>query len=370
MRPAWAEVDLEAVAHNVRTLAALAAPARLCAVVKADGYGHGAVPVARTAISAGATWLAVALAEEGVALRDAGIEAPVLVLSEGQPAELELAARFGLTPTVYTMQGIEAAAKAATAHSRGGRLPVHLKVDTGMHRVGAPPDEIVDLASVIDVRKELRLEALWTHCPVADEPGNAFTDRQLQRFAAAVRALDEVDLRPPMLHAANSAATIVFPSARLDLVRCGIAVYGLPPAPALRARIDLRPAMRVKALVSMVRRVPEGDGISYGLRHTVDRATTVATVPIGYADGIRRGLWDHGGEVLIGGRRRPIIGVVTMDQLMVDCGDDAVAPGDEVVLLGPQGDEAITADEWADKLGTINYEIVCGIGPRVPRRYS
>ena len=370
MRPAWAEVDLGAVAHNVRAMAALAAPAQLCAVVKADGYGHGAVPVARTAIGAGATWLAVALAEEGVALRDAGIDAPVLVLAEAQPAELELIARFGLTATVYTAEGIAAAARAAAAHARGARLPVHLKVDTGMHRVGAHPTEIVDLAALVDVHGELRLEALWTHCPVADDPDDPFTARQLEAFGRVVAEIEDAQLRPPLLHAANSAATIAFPTSRLDLVRCGIALYGLTPSPALVGRVDLRPAMRLKALVSLVRRVPAGDGISYGLRHRFERDTTVATIPIGYADGIRRRLWAQGGEDLIGGRRRAITGVVTMDQLMVDCGDDDVRPGDEVVLIGRQGDDEITADEWADRLGTINYEVVCGIGPRVPRRYG
>ncbi len=370
MRPAWAEIDLPAVADNVRTLAGLAAPARLCAVVKADGYGHGAVPVARTAIAAGASWLAVALAEEGAALRDAGIEAPILVLSEAQPAELELVARFGLTPTVYTAAGIDAAAKAAAAYARGGRLPVHLKVDTGMHRVGAEPSSAVGLASMIAGRHELTFAALWTHCPVAEEPDNPFTAMQLDRFADVVAGLDAVGLRPPMLHAANSAAAIAFPASRLDMVRCGIALYGLAPAPALARSVPLRPAMRVKATVSLVKRVAAGEGISYGLRHRFERATNVATVPIGYADGVRRRLGAVGGEVLIRGRRRRITGVVTMDQLMVDCGDDLVDAGDEVVLIGKQGDDEIPADEWAERLGTINYEIVCGIGPRVPRRYA
>jgi alanine racemase len=368
MRPAWAEVDLSAITANARTLAAVAAPATLCAVVKADGYGHGAVPVARAAVAGGATWLGVALAEEGATLRDAGITAPILVLSEASPPELDLAARFDLTPTVYTEAGVTAAAKAAV--NAGAHLAVHLKVDTGMHRVGAFPDDVVHLAGMVHEHRELSVGALWTHCAVADEPDNPFTGLQLERFRGVVDALAAAGLAPPSLHAANSAATIAFPASRFDMVRCGIALYGIPPAPALAGRIELRPAMAVKALVSLVKWVPAGDALSYGLRTRFERDTTVATVPIGYADGVRRGLWEVGGQVLIGGRRRPIAGVVTMDQLMVDCGDDDVACGDEVVLLGRQGDEEIAATEWAERLGTIGYEIVCGIGPRVPRRYT
>lgn len=369
MRPAWADVDLSAIADNVATLAGAARPAGVCAVVKADGYGHGAVPVARTAIDAGASWLGVALAEEGAALRDAGIAAPVLVLSEPQPAEMEVVAAFDLRPTVYTRAGIEAAAKASAAHGKGRPLAVHLKVDTGMHRVGAAPDDVPALAAAITDRSELSLEGLWTHCAVADEPGNPFTDEQLRRFAAVTEAVRATGARP-MLHAANSAATITHPESRLDLVRVGIAVYGIAPAPALEGRLDLRPAMSVKALVSLVKRVPAGDAVSYGLRHRFDRDATVATVPIGYADGVRRRLWEVGGEVLLRGRRCPIVGVVTMDQLTIDCGDVDAAVGDEVVLIGEQGGDRITAGEWAEKLGTISYEIVCGIGPRVPRRYG
>ncbi len=368
MRAAWAEVDLGAIAHNVRTLKKLVAPAQLCAVVKADGYGHGAVPVARTAIDAGATWLAVALAEEGAALRDAGIEAPVLVLAEPGPAELELAAAFRLTPTVYTRAGVAAAAKAA-AHA-GEPLTVHLKVDTGMHRVGADPAEAPSLAEAIAGRRELRLGALWTHCAIADRPEDPYTNEQLERFHGVVAALERLNQRPALLHAANSAAAICFPAARLDLVRSGIAVYGISPVPGLADGVGLRAAMRLKATVSLVRRLSAGERISYGLECRFERDTNVATIPIGYADGVRRRLSSLGGEVLIGGRRRPITGVVTMDQLMVDCGDDPVVAGDEVVLIGVQGAEEVTAEDWAAKLGTIGYEIVCGIGPRVPRRYG
>ena len=217
-------------------------------------------------------------------------------------------------------------------------------------------------------QRHLELEALWTHCAVADEPDRTFTGEQLDRFDAVVAELARAGIEVPLTHAANSAAAITHPAARRSLVRCGIAVYGVDPSPELAGALPLRPALRLRSEVSFVKRVAAGEGISYGLHHTFDRATTVATVPIGYADGVRRRLGLLHQEVLVGGVRRPIVGVVTMDQLMVDCGDDPVAVGDEVVLLGRQGDEEVRATEWAAALDTIGYEITCGIGPRVPRR--
>lgn len=366
-RPAWAEVDLDAVAHNVALLVGLVAPARLCAVVKAGGYGHGAVPVARAALGAGAEWLAVALVDEGVELRAAGIDAPVLVLSEPRPEEMGTVVAQGLTTAVYTMPGITALAEAARA--AGATAGVHLKVNTGMNRVGAQPGEVPALAGAIDADPVLRLDALWTHCAVADEPDHPFTTEQLARFRAAVDELAGTGLRPPMLHAANSAAALVVPEARFDLVRAGIAVYGIDPSPALAGVADLRPVLSLHARVTHVKRVSAGERVSYGLRHAFGHDATVATVPLGYADGVPRRLSAVGGEVLVGGRRRPIVGVVTMDQFMVDCGDDSVAVDDDVVLIGTQGSETITANDWGDRLDTIGYEVVCGIGPRVPRVY-
>jgi len=238
-----------------------------------------------------------------------------------------------------------------------------------MNRVGVSPADALEVARAVDRSPELELEGVFTHCAVADEPANPFTDVQLDRFEVVLAELAEAGIVPALRHAANSATAVVHPRGRYDMVRAGISVYGLPPAPGLAAELDLRPAMELRAEVSMVKRVPAGEGISYGLRHRTERPTTVATVPIGYADGVPRRLGLAGGAVLVGGRRRPILGVVTMDQLMVDCGDDEVAVGDEVVLLGRQGGEAIAAEEWAERLDTIAYEIVCGIGPRVPRFY-
>ncbi len=367
MRAARADVDLGAIRHNVARLRELVAPADVCAVVKADGYGHGAIAVAEAALGAGASSLAVALVEEGAVLRKAGIDAPILLLSEPRLDDIEIAVHYDLQLTLYTPEGIERAADAAVAQD--AVAPVHLKVNTGMNRVGASPDDVPALAKAIAAQPGLELDALWTHCAVADEPGHPFTDEQLDRFEAVAAALEAAGLRPRRLHAANSAAAIEHPRSRFDLVRCGIAVYGIAPSPALADRLDLRPALSLRAEVSMVKRVRVGEGISYGLRHEFSRDTNVATVPIGYADGVPRRLSSVGGAVLVGGRRRPIVGVVTMDQLMVDVGDDDVRPGDEVVLLGEQGGERITAEDWALPLGTIAYEIVCGIGPRVPRVY-
>jgi alanine racemase len=361
----WVDVDLGAVAHNVRVLRRTVEPAGVLAVVKADGYGHGAVPVAGAAIDAGAVALGVAIVAEGVELRDAGIESRVLVLSEPRADELAECVAFGLEPAVYTTDGVAAVAKAAADHGRV--TTVHVKVDTGMHRVGAPPDEALAVAEAVVGEPSLALGSIWTHCAVADEPDNPFTAQQLARYDGVLAAASARGIEVPWRHAANSAAALCHPAARYDVVRVGIALYGIAPAPALAGIADLRPALAWKARVSFVKTVPAGDGISYGLRHRFERDTVVATVPVGYADGVARRWSSHdaGGEVVVGGERRPVVGVVTMDQLMVDCGDVPVRAGDVVELIGPD----LTADEWAERLGTIAYEIVCGIGPRVPRRY-
>jgi alanine racemase len=369
--PVWGEVDLDAVRHNVRWLRGVAEPAELLAVVKANGYGHGAVPVARAALDAGASWLGVARVEEGIQLRDAGIDAPVLLLSEAPPWAADTVVEHRLTPVVYTEPGIDAIAKAVAASAGGAPAPtgVHLKIDTGMHRVGCTPAEAVDLAEQIAARDELYLAGVCTHLAIADEPTDPYTERQLAAFDAALRELSARGVTVPMIHAANSAATLACPSSRYDLVRVGISVYGITPAAALAPDADLRPALSLRARVTMVKSLPRSARLSYGLRYEMARPGRVATVPAGYADGVPRNLGLAGGEVLIRGRRFPIAGVVTMDQLMVDVGDEPVAVDDEVVLLGRQGEEEVTAHEWAARLGTIAYEIVTGIGARVPRRY-
>ncbi|MFN8026407.1 MAG: alanine racemase [Acidimicrobiia bacterium] len=370
-RSVWSEIDLDAVRANVTTLRTLAAPAEFLAVVKANAYGHGAVPVARAALEAGAGWLGVARVEEGVQLRDAGIDARIMLLSEPAPAAVPDVVAHDITPVVYTEAGIDALAKGVVDSGRTRPLPVHLKVDTGMHRVGCTPADAVALARLVAGRDELELTGVCTHLAVADEPDDSYTPEQLDRFEAVLAALDDAGLLPPLVHAANSAGMLVHPRAHHTLVRVGIAMYGLPPAPALHGHRDvvLHPVMSLRARVTMVKELPAGARVSYGLRYELDRPSRIATVPAGYADGVPRNLGLQGGEVLIGGQRLPIAGVVTMDQLLVDVGDAPVEAGDEVVLIGRQGSEEITATEWAQHLGTINYEIVTGIGARVPRTY-
>ncbi|HUZ42969.1 MAG TPA: alanine racemase [Acidimicrobiales bacterium] len=390
LRPAWAEVDLGRLQANVERLRRLVAPAALCAVVKADGYGHGAVPVARAALAGGAVWLAVALVEEGVELRQAGIDAPVLVLSQPPLSAWGAVVEHHLTPTVDTIEGATALADRLAQHGPGaggatggpgtsgtgspdasgdGRgWPVHVKVDTGMHRVGAAPEQVAAVAAAVMGRKELRFEGLWSHLAVS-ETDDRFNQAQLELLAKVRAALAAAGLEPEMVHAANSGGGLLHPDARLDMVRCGISIYGYPPAPGVAGDLGLEPVMTLAAGVSHVQRLPAGERISYGRRYVLTADANVATVPLGYADGVPRRLSSTGAEVLIGGRRRPVAGTITMDQLMVDCGDHPVQVGDEVVLIGRQGDEVITAEEWAERLGTISYEILCGVGPRVRRRY-
>jgi alanine racemase len=319
--------------------------------------------------------MAVALVDEGVELREHGVTAPVLLLSECDPAAAETALAYGLTPTLYSAEGIAAFCAAATAAGRP--VAVHVKVDTGMHRVGAAPEDLLVIAAAVEAEPLLQLEGVWTHLPVADGgvEDHAYTEGQLDRFDGLVADLAAAGIRAPLLHAANTAGAIAFPRARHDIVRCGLGLYGYLPGASVQEAFDaqaggeqLYPAMALKARVVAVRTLEAGERPSYGRRRPLPVRSRVATVPIGYADGVPRSLFDGGYAVLIGGVRRPLAGTVTMDQIVVDCGDDdSVRPGDEVVLLGRQGDEVITADDWAALVGTISYEVVCGVGPRMPR---
>ncbi len=375
-RPAWADIDIEAITHNARVLSQLVYPAALCAVVKARGYGHGAPAVARAALAGGAASLAVALVDEGVELRQNDVPGPVLLLSECGADAVGTAMAHGLTPTVYTAEGIDMFSHAA--RKLGQRTSVHIKVDTGMHRVGAAPADVPALVKAVVDDPFLELEGVWTHFPVADgerAEDRLFTLHQLALFDAVIDDMARAEVHPGVTHAANTAGAIAFPLARYGMVRCGIGLYGYLPSVAVAAALEaanggerLRPALSLRARVVSVRTLSEGERPSYGRLRALPRRSIVATVPIGYADGVPRALFAKGASVLIGGKRRPLAGMVTMDQIVVDCeDDDTVKPGDEVVLLGRQGVEEITADEWAELLGTISYEILCGIGPRVPR---
>jgi alanine racemase len=368
-RWAWAEVHTGLIQHNVAIVAQRVAPAQVWTVVKADAYGHGAVPVAQAALAAGATGVCVAIVDEGVALRRAGITAPILILSE-QPAELaEYIVGYGLTPTVTTTRGAATIANAASSAQRV--VKVHLKVDTGMHRVGVAPEEAVMLAKFIASFPSLEIEGVFTHFAVADEIGHEANDRQLHIFLSTLDELATAQITPPLIHAANSAAALGNEKSRFTMVRTGITTYGLTPGEGVNELCaGLIPAMSLKGKVSAVRWIEANDAVSYGLRRPVTQASLIATVPIGYADGIPRALGTTDIAVLINGVPRRFAGTVTMDQVMIDCGtDSAVTVGDEVVFIGRQGDHVVTADDWARATGTIGYEIVCGITSRIHRRY-
>lgn len=371
LRPAWVTVDLEVIRRNVEVLARLVAPARLLAVVKADAYGHGAVAVAKTALAAGAHVLGVAMIEEALHLRDAGITAPILMLSEPQPSAMGAAAKGGLVLTIYSRAGIESAARAARLQK--SRIAVHLKVDTGLHRVGAKPDDLVALAREVHSHPELDLEGLWTHFSTADEPDDDFVREQQRVFASVLDDLRGAGLAPRVVHAANSAAVIRYPDPSWEWARSGIALYGCLPSRHVALPDDIQAALELRSQVTNVQHLDVGETVGYGRRYTTSQPTVVATVPIGYADGVSRQLGVGRGEVLIRGRRRPIAGAVSMDQIVIDCGRPEPAtdprPGDEVVLIGTQGDETITVEEWAERTDTIVYEILTRLGPRLPRRY-
>ena len=372
-RWAWAEIDLGALRHNVATLAAHIGPQQLWAVVKADAYGHGAIECARVALQSGAHGLCVALVQEGIALRQSGINAPILIMSE-QPAEQHRdIIQYGLIATLYNEATI--AQFARTAHELEIIATVHVKVDSGMHRVGVQPDNAVRVVSLVADSQWLTLDGMFTHLATADVADTQFAQQQVSTFARAVEQVRALEIEVRHVHISNSSSAI----RRLDagvgctMERVGIALYGIPADARSNSfgaahQLDLRPVMSVRARVSHVQRVSAGQGVSYGLKRPVEHDATVATLPLGYADGVPRGLWESG-SVLIGGIRRPFAGVVTMDQIMVNCTDDAVHIGDEVVLIGSQGSDVITANEWANKLGTIGYEIVCAISARMPRNY-
>ncbi len=357
MSRTWAEVDLDAIAANVQAVRALLPPScRFLAVVKADGYGHGAVPVARAALGAGAQWFGVATVDEGLALRRAGIEAPALVMGPAARFEIVEAVRNGLSLSITSLDEIGVLAKA------GRRARVHLEVDTGMTRLGVQPAEIPSALATL-TRAGLRLEGCYTHFASADEADQGFTREQLNRFDAVVT---QVRRRFPgaMIHAANSAAALGHARSRYDMVRVGLALYGVYPGPLFRERVALRPAMRLFSRVIRTIRATPGAAVSYGATYRVLRPTTIATIPCGYADGYPR-LAGLNGEVALRDTRVHIAGRVCMDYIMVDAGETPVRPRDTVELFG----RAVSVDEVAAWAHTISYEVTCGVGPRVPRVY-
>ena len=372
-RWAWADIDLGAVRNNVTALIAANPSQQLWAVVKANAYGHGAVEVANAALQAGAAGLCVALADEALALRAAGITAPVLVMSEQPVSQYTAMIEHDVIATLYNETSIEQYANAAATAKRTAL--VHLKIDTGMHRVGVGVDGALNAATLIASKPLLQLDGVYTHLATADDAAHLGAALQLRRFAEVVDQLREAGIAPRHVHVANSAAAVRRLGSELHttMVRGGIALYGIASDAASDSfgeptSVGLQPVMSLKARVSHVQWLDAGEAASYGLRRPLSKRTCIATLPLGYADGVTRGLWNNG-YVLIGGKRRPFAGVITMDQAMIDCGDDTVSVGDEAVLIGRQGQEAISANDWAALLGTIGYEVVCGVSARVPRNY-
>ena len=365
---ALARIDLAAIRHNAATLLRAAGGARLMAVVKADGYGHGAVPVARAALEGGATALAVAAVSEARTLREAGIDAPLLVMGPLVGGEWGEAAALGAALTAWTPESLARAS--AAAESTGRTVEVHLKLDTGMGRLGARPEDVDALvAAAAGAANGVRVAGLMTHFATADETEgeNApFMPEQLLRFRARLPALR--GLFPDALaHAANSAATLREPGAALDMVRCGIALYGCSPFGGDPADDDLRPAMSLVSHLGSVKTLRSRESVGYGRVWRAARGTRVGVVPVGYADGYARALSGRA-EVLVGGRRVPVVGTISMDQLTVDLGPEGTeGVGEEVVLLGAQGAGRVSAEDIAGWRGTINYEVTCAVGPRIPR---
>jgi alanine racemase len=360
-------VDLGAVTGNVAALCELVAGSQVMAVVKADGYGHGMVPAARAALAGGAGWLGTADLAEAVALRQAGITAPVACLMAfGDPGE---AVRHGVDVTAASVAFV-GTVEAAAARA-GVRARLHLEADTGLSRGGATPDgwpAVVEAALAAQARGSVQVTGLWSHFACADIPGHPSIATQLAAFAAAVELAEKAGVTPEVRHIANTAAALTRPESRLDLVRFGGACYGLSTLPG-GAPSWLRPAMTLRARLALVKRVPAGTGVSYGHRYVTARETTLAVVPLGYADGVPRAA---AGLPLVSarGRRWPVAGTVCMDQFVVDFGDEPVAAGDEVVLFGPGDDGEPTAQEWGEALGTISYDLATGIGARVPRTHT
>ena len=368
-RPVWAEIDLDAIAHNVREIRKITSPqAKVMAIIKADGYGHGAEEVGRIALQNGADRLGVAILNEALALREAGFEVPILVLGYTPEEQAETIVANGITQTVFSFSLAQAISQAGT--KLGKKATIHLKLDTGMGRVGVNPAKIVEFVKELSTLPNLEVEGMFTHFAVADELDKTYTEGQFTKFMGAVKALEKEGIRLPIYHVCNSAALIDLPQMHLDMVRPGIILYGLYPSPEVKKeRILLKPALSLKAKVGYVKKVGEGTSISYGRRYIAQEERLIATLPLGYADGLTRLLFDKGGA-LIKGQRASIVGRVCMDQCMIDVSNiPGVEAGEEAVLIGCQGGSCILAEEVAQQIGTINYEVVCMINKRVPRVY-
>lgn len=370
IRSAYAEINLDNLAHNIKEVRRITSKgAQVMAVIKADGYGHGATKIAQTLLDNGADRLAVAVLDEGIELRKAGIKAPIFILGYTQPERAEDVVKYDIEQAVYSLEAADALSKAAVKQNKTAQ--VHIKIDTGMGRIGLQADdEAVQIIKNIYSLQNLKIKGIFTHFAAADEVDKTYTQMQFNRFMWICSELEKLGIAIDIRHCANSAAIIDIPDMHLDMVRAGIMLYGLAPSKdVMLNKLELREVMSLKVRITHVKEIEAGCSVSYGRKFTADKKTKIASLPIGYADGYTR-LLSGKAEVLVKGRRVPVVGRICMDQCMIDAtGIEDVKVGDEVVLFGKQGDDFISIDEIAEKLGTINYEIVCMISRRVPRVY-
>jgi alanine racemase len=364
---AWVEIDEMALVENVCQIRHLLSPGtELMAIVKANAYGHGTVPVARRVLEAGATWLGIATIREGIELRQAGIKAPILLLgATNTPQQIEAITTWQLQPTLCTPTEAVIASKAL--QSLGQSLPVHLNLDTGMSRRGAPWQEAVAFVQEVQELPNLKIASIYSHLAAADSPDLRLLQQQKQRFDWVIHQLQALGLPCPCFHLANSAATLQDPNLHYDLVRVGLGIYGVYSAPHLRSLALLKPVLQVKARVTQVKNISPGTGVSYGHLFTAQRPTRLATIGIGYADGVPRDLSNQM-AVIVQGRKLPQVGAITMDQFMVDATDlPDLKVGEVATLIGQEGKLQISAQDWTEMLGTVPWEVLCGIGHRLPR---
>jgi len=364
-----AEVDLGALAYNYHQLRQLSPPSvKLLAVVKADAYGHGAIPVSQKLEELGTDFLGVATVTEAVELRQGGMQKPILILSSVYPEEVEEVITRHLTPMVYRLDVAEALSVAA--HKRGAKIPVHIKVDTGMGRIGLLPEDTPAFVNRLRKFDNITIEGIASHFSTADEEDPSFAAEQLKRFLGTIAEIKKMGIDPPFYHVANSAALVNLAAAHCTLVRPGIMLYGAYPASSLKPKVSLRRVMSWKSRIADIKEVPAGYPISYGRTFVTQHASRIAAIPVGYADGYHR-LLSNRGEVLIKGRRMPVVGRVCMDWTMVDVTTiPDVGVGAEVVLMGSQAGQEITPEEIGGWIGTISYEILCSVGRRVQRVYK
>ena len=370
---AWVDINLSALEHNVRSLKALLPPkCDLMSVVKADAYGHGAVTVARTALKSGATWLGVATVPEGIELRQAEIDAPILVMGAvNDPAEVLAIAQWNLQPTIVKPKQALIFSETLAANNPAISMPVHLKLDTGMSRLGFSWERAVEFARFVQQLAHLETVSLYSHLATADSPDPSTMQLQHERFESAIAALKKENLLPPRLHLANTAATLSTDhDLCYDMVRVGLGTYGLYPSPHLESATTLKPVLEVKAKITHLKNIKAGDGVSYGHRFIADKDMRIAIVGIGYADGLPR-ILSNQLEVVVNKTRVRQIGSITMDQLMLDVSHlEGVQEGDIVTLLGQAGAHTLSADQWAEMAGTISWEILCSFKHRLPRIQS